>query len=102
MESQDEASIETLLKYGLIYFVEDGWGHKNLSNSTSIGHISAILLNKYDNNWELLLQETPNIFNSLSNTLGEDERQYFIERGEIRIKFLILQIRDLNLKSLKN
>lgn len=79
MESQDEASIETLLKYGLIYFVEDGWGHKNLSNSTSIGHISAILLNKYDNNWELLLQETPNIFNSLSNTLGEDESQNIME-----------------------
>ena len=66
MESQGNVSIENLLKYGLI--------HSEGSHDTTF-NISRILLNIYDNNWDSLLQEMPDIFNSLSTTLGEDKSQ---------------------------
>lgn len=66
MESQGDISIENILKYGLIY-------------SKDIGHVSKMILN--DNNFDSFLQETPDIFKSLSQNIGEDESKNII--GEL-------------------
>jgi len=75
MESQGDVSIENLLKYGLI--------HSEGNHDTTFD-ISRILLNIYDNNWDSLLQEMPDIFNSLSTTLGEDKSKKIMEKIILR------------------
>ena len=70
MESQGDSSIENILKYGLIHY-------------NDIGHVSKMILN--DNNFDSFLQETPDIFKSLLQNIGEDESKKFIEELLYRI-----------------
>lgn len=72
MDLQGDISIENILKYGLIY-------SEDYRYRSSMFHVSKMILNKYDNNFDSLLQETPNIFNSLSQNMGEDESKRIIE-----------------------
>lgn len=70
MESQGDSSIENILKYGLIHY-------------NDIGHVSKMILN--DNNFDSFLQETPDIFKSLLQNIGEDESKKLIEELLYRI-----------------